>query len=148
MDVFKFMGQETDELFKFILEFFSRDSESADVAWYFFIKRKVSKSEQTSAYVMLTRLAKLKYGTIKRKPRYNGEVYVKAITAVRKMIKWIQKIWMAKLKKKIPFDSENIQNQVFKLLNSNKPLATEYAILFNLIETWKPFTGIVKKQVL
>ena len=53
MDIFKFTDVETDELFKFILEFFGRDADSANVAWYFFIKRKVGKSEQTQAYIML-----------------------------------------------------------------------------------------------
>jgi len=148
MDIYKFMKEETDVLFDFILEFFGRDSDSAEVAWYFFIKRRIAPSEQTQAYKVLTRIAKLKYGTIKRKPVYNGQIYLKAITAVRKIIKWIQRVWMKLRKQQIILNSENIQEQTFKLLNLNKPLTTEYAILFNLIENWKPMTGVVKKQVL
>ena len=148
MDIFKFTDVETDELFKFILEFFGRDADSANVAWYFFIKRKVGKSEQTQAYIMLTRIAKLKYGTIKRKPVYTGDIYLRAISAVRKIIKWIQKTWLKEKQKQINIKSNYIQEQTFKLLHSNRPLATEYAILFNIILTWKPMTGVVKKQVL
>lgn len=148
MNVLNFMEGHTDALFDFILEFFGRDSDSANVAWYFFLTRKIHPNYQTQAYKVLTRIAKIKYGSVKRKPVYTGQIYAKAITAVRKIIKWIQKVWMGNLKKQIIIDSEITQQQIVKLLNSNKPLTTEYAILFNLIETWKPFTGIVKKQVL
>ena len=148
MNIYLYLEEHTDALFDFILEFFGRDSDSAQVAWYFFMNRKINPSYQTQVYKILTRIAKIKYGAIKRKPIYNGQMYVKAISAVRKIIKWIQRFWMKLRHNQINLQSEILKEQAVKLLNSNKPLATEYAILFNLIETWKPFTGIVKKQVL
>jgi hypothetical protein len=148
MNVMTYIDEHTDSLFDFILEFFNRDTESANVAWYFFTKRKIGLNYQTETYKVLTRIAKLKFGSVKRKPVYTGEVYLKAMKAVRKIVIWIQRTWMKARHLQIQLNSENIRLQTTKLLNSGKPLHIQYAILFNLIENWKPFTGVVKKQVL
>jgi hypothetical protein len=110
--------------------------------------RRIPKEQQTEVYKILTRIAKIKYGPIKRRPRYNGEVYLKATRAVKKILKWIQRDWMKIRHKQLNVQSRYIQEQTVKVLNSSLPLSKEYAILFNMILDWKPFVSLTKKQVL
>lgn len=146
MNVYKYCDEHTDQLFTQILEFFSRDSDSADVAWYFFLIRKVPEYQQTEAYKVLARLAKIKYGKPKRKPAYTGEIYLKALKAVKKIIIWIQKIWMRARHLETNIMSSMEDTQMLKLLNSNLLASKEYAILFSLIKEWKPQPQ--KKQII
>jgi hypothetical protein len=148
MFVYNYMEEQANSLFDFILEFFDRDSDSSEVSWYFFMTRRIPKEQQTEVYKILTRIAKIKYGPIKRRPRYNGEVYLKATRAVKKILKWIQRDWMKIRHKQLNVQSRYIQEQTVKVLNSSLPLSKEYAILFNMILDWKPFVSLTKKQVL
>jgi hypothetical protein len=148
MNVYKYVEEQTDLLFDFILEFFGRDTDTASVAWYFFLKRKIARDDQTEAYKILTRIAKLKYGIPKKKPSYDGEVYRKAYMNLKKIIKWIQKDWMKSRHRQINTNSKTVLDNTFKLLNSTLPLAREYAILFDAIVNWKPYTALNKKQIL
>jgi hypothetical protein len=148
MFAYNYMEEQVDNLFDFILEFFDRDSDSSEVAWYFFMSRRIPKEQQTEVYKILTRIAKIKYGVVKRRPRYNGEIYLKATRAVKKILKWIQKDWMKVKHNQINLQSKYIQDQMIKVLNSNLPLSQEYAILFNMIIDWKPFVSLPKKQIL
>jgi len=148
MFVYNYMEQQVNSLFDMIFEFFDRDSDISEVCWYFFMIRKVPKEQKTEVYKILTRIAKLKYGTIKRRPFYNGQTYIKAIRVVKKILKWIQKEWIKTKHNQINFQSKYIQEQTVKVLNSSLPLSKEYAILFNMIVDWKPFVSLPKKQIL
>ncbi len=148
MNIYKYVEEQSDLLFDFILEFFGRDSDSASVAWYFFLKRKVPRDDQTESYKILSKIAKVKYGLAKKRPPYNGEIYNKAMKAVKKIIKWIQREWLRVRHYQINKNSKIVQENTFKLLNSNLPLAREYAILFNMIVNWKAFGVLERKQIL
>jgi len=148
MNIYKYVEEQTDLLFDFILEFFGRDPDSASVSWYFFLKRKVARDVQTQSYKIVSKIAKLKYGLPKRRPAYNGEIYRKAMTAVKKIIRWIQRDWMRARHYQINLNSKYVQENTFKLLNSNLPSSKEYAILFNSIANWKAFGTIERKQIL
>jgi len=146
MNIYKYCNEQTDLLFTQILEFFSRDSDSAEVAWYFFLKRKAPEYQQTEAYKLIARLAKIKYGVPKRKPAYTGEIYLKALNAVKKIISWIQKIWLRARHQETKLTTSLEKDQMLRLLNSNLLASNEYAILFSMIREWKPQPQ--KKQII
>ena len=148
MNVYQYLDTHVDLLIKQVIEFFDRDADTSHIAWYFFLVKKIPLEQQTEAYKVLVRIAKLKYGKPKKKPSYTGEEYLKALRAVKKIVAWIQKVWMRSRHIEINISSRMTQDQVMKLLNSNLLLGKEYAILFNMITEWKPFRTVPKKQII
>lgn len=147
MSIYKQLDHSTDNLFAKIIEYFSKDPDSASLAWYIFITRSVPKSYRISSYKVLVKIARNKLGVPKKRPPYNALQLETAINVNKEIIKWIQNKWLLKKHKNMNINSLSSKKEMFYLLKSTLDNGQEYAILYNNIVNWEPF-NISKKQTL
>lgn len=143
MLLYNFIEMKVDHAFEHILNFFAEEPETAHLAWFLIIKKRVPTHFRTREFNILVRIAKIKKIQPLKFVPYNMSDYSKAMVRIKKVFNWLYRFWFRKAKENLSLlfiDKLSMRNSIFRLTETNLILSKEYAILLNLIEEWSALT--------